>query len=27
MSERIEDLNSDYEDETISDSLPAYYEE
>lgn len=27
MSERIEDLNSDYEDERISDSLPHYYEE
>ena len=27
MSERIEDLNVDYEDERISDSLPHYYEE
>jgi hypothetical protein len=26
MSERIEDLNNDYEDETISDSLTHYYE-
>ena len=27
MNERIEDLNADYEDERISDSLPNYYEE
>jgi hypothetical protein len=26
MNERIEDINSDYENETISDSLPNYYE-
>lgn len=26
MSERIEDLNSDYEDQRVSDSLPNYYE-
>jgi hypothetical protein len=26
MNERIEDLNADYEDETISDSLPRYYD-
>ena len=26
MSERIEDLNADYEDESISDSLPNYHE-
>ena len=27
MNERIEDINADYEDERISDSLPNYYEE
>jgi hypothetical protein len=27
MNERIEDINSDYEDERISDTLPDYYEE
>jgi hypothetical protein len=27
MNERIEDINNDYEDEGISDSLPNYYEE
>jgi hypothetical protein len=26
MKERIEDINSDYEDESVSDSLPNYYE-
>ena len=26
MNERIEDINADYEDETISDSLPRYYD-
>ncbi|HEY8562571.1 MAG TPA: hypothetical protein VIL74_19485 [Pyrinomonadaceae bacterium] len=26
MKERIEDLNADYEDEIISDSLPHYNE-
>ena len=26
MNERIEDINADYEDETISDSLPRYNE-
>jgi hypothetical protein len=27
MNERIDDINADYEDEGISDSLPNYYEE
>ena len=27
MNERLEDINADYEDERISDSLPNYYEE
>ena len=27
MNERIDDINADYEDERISDSLPNYYEE
>lgn len=26
MSERIADLNADYEDEKLSESLPHYYE-
>lgn len=27
MNERIDDINTDYEDERISDSLPNYFEE